>query len=360
MEKELDIQSFLSLAETIPVIDVRSPAEFEIGHIPGAFNLPLFNNEERAIVGTLYKQKGRNEAVLAGLDIVGPKMSSLVNESKKIAVNNEVLVHCWRGGMRSGSFCWLMNTVGIKATTLKKGYKAYRQHVLQSFEKELQIIILGGETGSGKTEILKFVRATGEQVIDLEGFANHKGSSFGAIGQEPQPRPEQFENDLAKHWNTLDPERRVWLEDESKNIGRVFIPDALWNQMKLAPIIRVNVPKSERIKRLVKEYGTFDKKILQVAIERIQKRLGGQWVKRSIEALEAGDMATVADITLVYYDKAYNYNHELRKMEGVHFLEVEQDDPELNAKKVLAFADEKLSQKQLSHKSEEMAKEKQI
>src|SRR5437868_4963839 len=158
MQKELDIQQFLTLAETIPMIDVRSPAEFEKGHIPGAINLPLFNNEERAIIGTLYKQKGKEQAVLAGLDIVGPKMSALVSESKKIAANNEVLVHCWRGGMRSGSFCWLLNTVGINASTLKKGYKGYRDHVLKSFEKNFQLIILGGETGSGKTEILKFIK----------------------------------------------------------------------------------------------------------------------------------------------------------------------------------------------------------
>ena len=238
MQKELDILQFLTLAETIPVIDVRSPAEFEKGHIPGAFNIPLFNNEERAIVGTLYKQKGKNEAVLAGLDIVGPKMSSLVSEARKISVNNEVLVHCWRGGMRSGSFCWLLNTVGIKASTLKKGYKAYRNHVLQSFEKPFQIIILGGETGSGKTEILKYIREEGEQVIDLEGIAHHKGSSFGAIGQEPQPRPEQFENDLALQWNKLDPSKRIWLEDESKNIGRVFITDSLWNTTNFIQISR--------------------------------------------------------------------------------------------------------------------------
>ena len=344
MEKDLNIQQFLTLSEHIPIIDVRSPAEFEKGHIPGAFNLPLFNDEERAIVGTLYKLKGRNEAVLAGLDFVGAKMSTLVKEAKKIAVNNELLIHCWRGGMRSGSFCWLLNTVGIRSATLIKGYKAYRNHVIQSFERPFQLIILGGETGSGKTEILKYLRDKKEQVIDLEGIAHHKGSSFGAIGQAPQPRPEQFENELAKQWNKLDLEKRVWLEDESKNIGRVFIPDMLWNKMKTAPIIRVNVPKSERIKRLVNEYGKFDKKILQEAIERIQKRLGGQWVKRSIEALEEGDMATVADITLVYYDKAYNYDHEQRKMEGVHFLEVEKDDPELNAEKVLAFADEKIKE----------------
>ena len=339
MNQELEIADFLERADNVPVIDVRSPGEYDKGHVPGAVNLPLFDNEERAVVGTIYKQEGREKAILEGLDIVGPKMSFFVKRSRELAVNSEVLVHCWRGGMRSGSVCWLLNTAGLKATTLKKGYKAYRNFVLQSFTRPMNLVILGGETGSGKTEILKCIKARGEQVIDLEGIARHKGSSFGAIGQEAQPTPEQFENNLAEEWNRLDPGKRVWLEDESKNIGRVYLTDALWNSMKRAPILRVNVPKGERVKRLVREYGKADIKELEAAIVRIERRLGGLAYRQSLEALEKNDFAAVADITLGYYDKAYNHNHVKREFKDVHLVEVEKDDPEKNAEAVMKFAD---------------------
>ena len=341
MEKELEIEQFLALRKSLPVIDVRSPAEFDNGHIPGAFNLPIFDNEERSLVGTLYKQKGREQAILAGLDIIGPKMSSLVTGSKKISKNNEVLIHCWRGGMRSASFAWLLNTAGINARTLIKGYKSYRNFVLSSFADPVNILVVGGETGSGKTDIIKKLHEKGEQVIDLEGLAHHKGSSFGSIGQLPQPQAEQFENDLAEEWRGLDPAKRVWLEDESKNIGKVFLPEELWSKMKLAPIIRLSVPKSERVKRLVREYGKADRTQLREAIERIEKRLGGLAFKQSLEALDKNDLAAVAEITLVYYDKAYNYNHEKRNFKDVFRIEVDADDPEVNAEMAIAFADEK-------------------
>jgi tRNA 2-selenouridine synthase len=343
MKNELDIGDFLELSGQLPVIDVRSPGEFEKGHIPGAHNIPLFTNEERALVGTLYKQKGRDAAVLAGLDIVGPKMSAIVKRSRELAVNNEVLVHCWRGGMRSGSVCWLLNTAGIRARTLRKGYKAYRNFVLQCFQRPLSLLILGGETGSGKTEILHHIRSKGEQVIDLEAIACHKGSSFGAIGQDAQPTPEQFENRLAAAWSRLDVSKRVWVEDESKHIGRVYLPDALWEQMKVAPIVRVAVPRSERIKRLVKEYGSAAIKELEAAILRIEKRLGNQAMKESLEALQQNDLARVADLTLYYYDKAYNHNHVKREFRDVHFLEVEGDDPERTAVRAIAFANTQLT-----------------
>lgn len=342
MNNELEITLFLELARTIPVIDVRSPGEFERGHIPGAHNLPLFDNAERAKIGTLYKQKGREEAVLAGLEIVGPKMSGFVQRSRELSKNNEVLVHCWRGGMRSGSFCWLLNMAGIKARTLKRGYKAYRNEVQSSFKNKAKLIVVGGETGSGKTDILKSIREKGEQVIDLEGYANHKGSSFGAMGQDPQPVTELFENKLHAQWSRLDLSKRIWVEDESKSIGRVFIPEGLWSQMKAAPVLRIKLPKSERIKRLVREYGTFEKKDLGAAIERIEKRLGGLAYKQAMEALNDSDLATVADLTLTYYDKAYNFPHEKRKFEGVHVVESDKDDADANAAKLIAAADEKL------------------
>jgi tRNA 2-selenouridine synthase len=310
MSLSLAIQDFLQASAEIPVIDVRSPGEFLRGHIPGAHNIPLFNNEERALVGTKYKQVGKEEAVLLGLEIVGPKMASFVREAKAISKNGKVLVHCWRGGMRSGSFAWLLNTSGLQAITLKQGYKAYRRHVLKSFASPYTLIVLGGETGSGKTEILASLKERGEQVIDLEALAHHKGSAFGALGQQPQPGVEEFENILYTELRGMDTNRRIWVEDESKSIGRVFIPPDFWQQMKQAMMFRIALPKEARVERLLKEYGCFSTTDLEASVLRIQKRLGGLATRQCQDALKAGDLKTVAEITLTYYDKAYTHHKE--------------------------------------------------
>jgi len=338
MFKELNIATFLKKAASLPIIDVRSPGEYQHGHIPGSFNIPLFDNEQRAQIGTKYVQQGRNDAILVGLKIVGPKMTTLVNQARQIAKDHQVLVHCWRGGMRSESFAWLLNTADIRALTLEKGYKHYRNFVLKSFEKPAKLILLGGETGSGKTDILKELAQQGEQVIDLEHLARHKGSAFGGIGQEGQPTAEQFENELAKVWNQMDFSKRIWIEDESHGIGRITIPQPLWQQMKAAPIIRLRIPKSERIKRLVREYGAFDKKDLTTAIKKIQKRLGGLRTDQALEALKATKLEVVADITLTYYDRAYNFNHAKKDFTNVFFIDAQTDDPQSNTYKVLDFA----------------------
>lgn len=332
----LSPDDFLQESQTVPVIDVRSPAEYEHAHIPNAINVPLFNNEERAKVGTCYKQLGRDAAVRLGLKLIGPKLAYFVEQADQIAPHREVLVHCWRGGMRSGSFAWLLRTAGFQVRTLEGGYKAYRNHVLAAFERPQNIIILGGHTGSGKTDILRELAALGEQVIDLEAIAHHKGSSYGAIGQAPQPSSEQFENLLFRPWSQLDPTRHLWLEDESRHIGTCFIPLALWQQMQRVPkIVFVDVPKSVRVQRLVREYAGFGKELLQQATERIKKRLGGQHYKESIEALDRGDYAAVADISLNYYDKAYLYGISQRDASKVVRLHVADDNPLTTVKALL-------------------------
>ncbi|RXQ94942.1 tRNA 2-selenouridine(34) synthase MnmH [Ancylomarina salipaludis] len=337
MVTKLSAQDFLEKGKTIPIIDVRTPAEFEQGHIPGAINIPIFTNEERAQVGTKYKRSSKDAAVLLGLELVGPKLAVFVRRAKKIAVEGEILIHCWRGGMRSGSMAWLFETAGLKPSLLVGGYKAYRHHIRESFEKPTHLVVIGGYTGSGKTEVLHQLSNLGQQVLDLEGVANHKGSAFGALGQADQPTTEQFENDLAKIWSEFDHTKPIWTEDESHSVGSVWINDALFNQMRKAPLLAIIIPKSERIKRLVKEYACFDIDLLKQMVKKIEKRLGGLRVKRALESLDLEDFATVADITLDYYDKAYGHGLDTRKTQKVYRLEIEKDEPEANAKFLIDY-----------------------
>lgn len=336
----LSVPDFLQHAQTLPVIDVRSPGEFAHAHIPGAINIPLFDNEERAVVGTKYKQAGKDHAVLIGLEMVGPKLAGFVRQARKLnPTGREVLVHCWRGGMRSGSFAWLLNTAGIRATTLEGGYKAYRNTVLARFAEPHKLLILGGKTGSGKTDILQALAMQGEQVIDLEALAHHKGSSYGAIGQLPQPSSEQFENRLYHELRNLDTTKRIWLEDESRNVGTCFVPMALWKQMRIAPVVFVDVPKPLRVERLVREYAGIDHNLLVEATVRIEKRLGGKALKDALAALEQQDYATVADLTLHYYDKAYLHGLAERDQQLVHAMPIQEDNPTETARALIEWAD---------------------
>ena len=338
MAKILNISNFLPLTNSIPLVDVRSPAEYEHAHIPGAINIPLFTNEERAVVGINYKKDGKETAVIRGLEIVGPKLAAFVKQAKKIAPNKKILVHCWRGGMRSASMAWLFETAGFEVHTLEGGYKAYRNFIRNEFDKAKKLIVLGGYTGSGKTEVLKEIEKLGEQFLDLEGIAHHKGSAFGAIGQLAQPTTEQFENDLAKAWQKFDMEKTIWLEDESRQVGRCTIPENLFERMRLTTLIKIIVPKKVREKRLVVEYGVFEKSLLQQSIERIERRLGGLRTQQSLEALENGDLLKVAEITLEYYDKAYLHGNLKREKDQTFELEIDDDNPKQTAITVIEFA----------------------
>lgn len=324
---------FLAMAKELPVVDVRTPAEFNQGHIPGAFNIPLFTNEERAVVGTLYKREGKDIAFMKGLDFVGPRMRSFVKQARKIAPNRKILVHCWRGGMRSGSMAWLFKSAGFEAHTLEGGYKAYRRYNRKILsESQVPTIVLGGYTGSGKTEILEEIKKHGQQVIDLEGLAHHKGSAFGHIGQEQQPTTEQFENNLMEAWRELDFGKVLWLEDESRHIGHVFQPEILYEKLRKSPVFFIDIPRPVRVQRLVKEYAFIDHHALEDALSHITKRLGGQNHKAAIAALNEKDYASVANITLAYYDKAYKHGLYSRDKSQIHTIDIHEDHPKNTAK----------------------------
>jgi tRNA 2-selenouridine synthase len=341
MIQQLDIESFLNRSLNHLIIDVRSEGEYHYGHIPQATNLPLFDNEERKTVGTLYKQQGRNEAILAGLDIVGKKMSGFIRFIQPLIKDNQVYVHCWRGGMRSSSMAWLFNNFGYEVGVLKGGYKAYRHFVLQQLARNYKMIVIGGRTGSGKTELLHTLKAMGEQIIDLESLANHKGSAFGALGMPPQPTTEHFENMLAEELAKTDSEKRLWVEDESKNIGQVFLDLHLWNNMRSSPVFAIELPLQTRLQKLVSTYSKNEKEALEQSITTIKKRLGNEQWKMAVDALHAGDFVKVAELTLYYYDKAYNKGLSMRDGQEITRFIFENETIDTIARTLIQAADKK-------------------
>ncbi|NET44818.1 tRNA 2-selenouridine(34) synthase MnmH [Okeania sp. SIO2B3] len=303
------------------ILDVRSPGEYAQGHIPGAVNFPLFNNDERALVGTCYKQKGKDEAVELGLAIVGPKLADFVARAKVLAPDRQVRIHCWRGGMRSASVGWLLETAGFNVALLIGGYKGFRRWALSLFSVPQKMIILGGMTGSGKTEILSALGSMGEQVLDLEALANHRGSSFGALGQLPQPTNEKFWNAIAMEWAKFDRSQLLWVEAESKRIGMCRIPQEIFEQMERAKVIEISRSRQERVEFLVKIYGEGDINDLIAATERIRRRLGGARAQQAINFLREGNLAAASDLILHYYDKTYTYDLEKRGV-SIHKVDV--------------------------------------
>ncbi len=369
--EKINIEYFLELSKEHPIIDVRSPGEYCHAHIPGANALPLFSNEERAVVGTAYKQESREKAIKHGLDFFGPKMKDIVEQVEKIVTDRQqifdkdqiseksirkpiarcVLLYCWRGGMRSGAVAWLLDLYGFKVFTLAGGYKKFRNYVLDCFKLPFEFKILGGYTGTGKTEILKELQSRGEKIIDLENIAKHKGSAFGNIGMPGQPTQEMFENILSlelrssrygsknNHQNfipqLIDPSS-IWLEDESQRIGLLNIPNELWHTMRRSPVYFINIPFENRLRHIVDEYGVLNKESVIDAIIRIKERLGGLEAKRAIEFLQQDNTIESFRILLKYYDKWYLKGlHNRENINSLlHTVNCESVTPE-NAKKLV-------------------------
>ncbi len=341
MINKLPIAAYLSHVEAShePILDVRSPKEFLKGHIPGANNLPLFEDDERHLVGLMYKQEGQDPAVRKGYELVGPKLKQFVEKADSISPDRRLAVHCWRGGMRSESMAMLFSQAGFDVSLLDGGYKAYRRYIRKAFEQSYSLIVLGGKTGSGKTDILKALAAQGEQVIDLEALAHHKGSVFGGLMEAPQPTVEQFENEVYTQLSQLDAERRIWVEDESHAIGQVYVPVTFWKQIQQAPIAIVEVPVDKRIQRLIAAYAEAPKEELAACLDRIKRRLGGQHFKRALEAFEAGDLYSATEIALRYYDKAYRYGLEKKAQSPSHTLALGTYTPSDAAQQLIEMVD---------------------
>lgn len=317
----LDISEFLQQCKRMPVMDVRSPGEFLQGHMPGAVSLPLFTNEERSVIGKLYLQQGSTEAVAKALEMIRPKFKQLADAAYTFAPGGESLMYCWRGGMRSNSMAWLLNTAGISTATLRGGYKSFRRFAHVFFEKPFNLLVIGGMTGSGKTEVIESLEDKGYQVIHLERLASHKGSVFGAIGMNPQPSTEQFENALFMQLWQLDPNQPVFIEDESLSIGKVFIPRPFFDQLSSAPLVKLVVPMEHRIMRLVKQYTHGNAEQLTVAVQHIEKRMGTENARAVIELIRSNNMTAAVERILKYYDKLYTRSMQQHQRTGNYELE---------------------------------------
>jgi len=301
-----------------PLIDVRSPSEYYKGHLPNSINIPLFDNDEREIVGKIYKKEGKEKAVLQGLQFFEKKLELLLdnlfinihtNKSILKTKNNElpIRIYCARGGMRSESIAWLLEKYNFNPITLKGGYKTYRRWILDSFSKKWNIIVIGGKTGTGKTRLLSFLDKNKYQTIDLEGYASHRGSTFGGLGMKEQPSNEQFENRISEKLNTFNTNKNIFIEAESANIGKCKIPHEFFNQMKKSRRIEIIRSEQNRLYELIETYSVFKKSELKESVLRIKKRLGPQRTKMALDGINDEKWELVCRSVLDYYDRCYEF-----------------------------------------------------
>ncbi len=342
----LDVPEFLALHDQTQMVmfDTRSESEYAHAHFPGSVNLPLLRDDERKITGTIYKQQGRNEAVLAGFELVGPRFHILIKNAISMAPGRRVMMYCWRGGLRSNIMAWLLANNGFEVYVLAGGYKSFRNYVLENNSREHAFIVLGGPTGSGKTAILEQLEQDGAQVLHLEKLACHKGSAFGGIGQPSQPSAEHFENQVAMALSRFNESQPIWVENESRFIGSCMLPEGIYRAIRNGPLIHLDMERSYRFGKILEEYGCFDISELIKATEKIKKRLGPQHVKMAVEHLQNGNKEKWLEIILDYYDKLYDYGNGLREPANIFRLTLTDDDPHLRAGKVKQFAGQVLSQ----------------
>ncbi|GCL61069.1 tRNA 2-selenouridine(34) synthase MnmH [Pseudaquabacterium pictum] len=296
------------------ILDARSPAEFAEDHLPGAVNWPVLDDEQRRIVGTLYVQTSALEARKLGATMVARNIADHLDRWIADKPRDwQPLVYCWRGGQRSGSLAWFLDQIGFRTAKLAGGYKGFRAVVRQDLEAwpaRFQFRVLAGRTGSGKTRLLQALAAAGAQVLDLEGLAAHRGSILGGLPGQPQPTQKAFDNRLWQALRALDPARPVYVESESKKIGRLQVPEALIGQMHAqGEVLRVQMPDDARVQLLLEDYGFFAQDVERFCqlLDGLVALRGKETVARWQAQARAGDWAAVfSDMMLQHYDPLYN------------------------------------------------------
>jgi len=301
------------------IIDVRSPSEFAEDHLPGAANLPVLDDAERAEIGTIYKQESPFLARRLGAAIIARHaaeyLEGILADRQR---DYQPLIYCWRGGMRSHGLATILSAVGWRTRLLEGGYKAFRSHLIKAFaehltQNEFKFAILGGLTGSGKTRILTKMQELGHQVIDLEGLAEHRGSALGESTSTVQPSQKRFENLLWQELRKLDPTRPIFLESESSRIGNLQIPAALWKHMGTTPSIEVLIPRELRAEYLQQHYDHFvrDPGLLREKLQKLRHLHGATQLQSWDDQISAGDWQGFTESILeVHYDPAYTRSRE--------------------------------------------------
>ncbi|SHK64513.1 tRNA 2-selenouridine(34) synthase MnmH [Desulforamulus aeronauticus] len=316
MEKIISIEDALKLTN-VRIVDVRSEAEFAEGSIPGAVNIPLFNNEERAQVGTTYKQIGTEEAKYLGLEIAGPKLSALYNKISSLGQDKDIVLYCWRGGMRSKYTTSILNMLGLKAARIQGGYKAYRRLINRYLDKPSiphKSIVLHGLTGVGKTLILKKLQHLGLPVLDLEGIARHRGSAYGKIGLPASPSQKDFEANIVEILSGAERKGIILVECESRRVGKLIVPPAVMDSMTKGYRILLYASMQKRVERIIEDYTSGpDSNIesLQYSTSLLKKSLGNKMVEELNQKIAEKRFTEVIPHLLVhYYDPLYKYPDE--------------------------------------------------
>ncbi len=333
MITQLNIHEFLEAP--LPCFDVRSPSEYGEAHIIHSENLPLLDDENRKAIGICYKQQGKDAAIKLGYELVNPTREQIMENLRSYTNKKTIKLYCARGGLRSNKMAEFLDAAGYNVNVLKGGYKAYRNLAINTIVAFDQLFILSGNTGSGKTEILHELQNMGEQVLDLERLANHKGSAFGGLGENHQPSNTQFCNLIFEQLKNFNPSQRLWLESESVTIGKVRVPDELWKAMSVANGIEIVIPLEKRMEFIVNRYGTYGSEALQASMRKLSKRFGEKEIDELCEKISANDLEPVVIRLLKYYDKGYVRSRERTNCQNFVKFHLENVDPTVNSRLLL-------------------------
>ncbi|MBU3575573.1 tRNA 2-selenouridine(34) synthase MnmH [Polynucleobacter sp. UK-Mo-2m-Kol15] len=330
-----------SLGEFDAIIDVRSPAEFALDHIPGAINLPVLNNEERIEIGTLYKQVSPFAAKKLGASYVSRNIANhLENTLIDFPREWRPLIYCWRGGERSGAFTHILNRIGWKAMQLQSGYQGFRRVVIDDLDKaanDFSFQVIAGMTGSGKTRILQEIGSLGAQILDLESLAIHRGSVLGNEPNIEQPSQKSFETNLWNVFNSLDPSKIVFVESESKKVGGVHIPDSLMERIREGECIELRSSTNTRVSWLLREYKHFlsNPESFKDKLSLLTSRYGKEQIAKWHTAIDAGDFENlVEELLVMHYDPSYQSSiiRNFPNYREDHFVQLEDDSDEAFAR----------------------------